>query len=108
MSQNILAVRAACCCALFELCNQCLCRLSVSSAVVLGIHEGVDSVLEVVGSVLRASHNLELGDQALTESFLTIVHAKAVLCVILEQGVSPCRTVAVCINGVRGGIVTKS
>ena len=31
VSQNILAVRAACCCALFELCNQCLCRLSVEN-----------------------------------------------------------------------------
>ena len=103
VSQNILAVRAACCCALFELCNQRLGRLSVSSAVVLGIHEGVDGILEVVRSLLGASHLLELGDQALTESFLAVVHAEAVLCVILEQGVCPCRTVALSIDGVRGG-----
>ena len=47
------------------------------------------------------SSSLEI--RALTDRQLAVVHAKAVLCVVLEQAVRPSRAVAVLVNGVRAG-----
>ena len=65
-------------------------------------HELVEGSLQLSGSLVRTSNLSNALDQVLTDGLLAEVQAQTVLCVILEQGVAPCRTMAaVLVDSVR-------
>ena len=71
-------------------------------AVVIGLEPCIGSILEFLAAAGSRDHGLNLGLQVVTDLLLAEVHAEAVLCVILEQGVGPCRSLARLVDGVRG------
>ena len=86
---------------LFELCDNSLGSCAVLLAVVLCSDEFCNSSLYAFRSLFVCSDFFEVSDKSLTDSLLTEVHTKAVLSVILKQGVSPCRTVTLSVCGIR-------
>ena len=68
--------------------------LGVGGAVVHGVQPLLSGFLQGGLCPLDSDQLAGLIGQILTDLVLAGVHAQAVLCVILEQGVAPCRTVA--------------
>src|SRR5699024_639332 len=81
-------------------------QLLGSSLVLFAVVDGVQiflasSLNSLVAAVLDQVANLL--DQAVTNNLLAQVHTEAVLRVVLEQGVCPSRTMALCVDGVWRG-----
>mgnify|MGYP000296718899 CR=1 FL=1 len=77
--------------------------LGVGVAVVLGVDAFLSGFLQRGLGPLDGDELLGLGHQILADLLLADIHTEAVLGVVLEQGVAPCRAVAVLIRAVRGG-----
>ena len=100
--QDLSRLLAASSSSLLQLSDQGLCGLVVGLGVVLGSDELLVSSLQLCGCLVGTSNLSDLLDQVLTDGLLADVQAQAMLCVILEQGVAPCRTMAaVLVDGVR-------
>ena len=102
MSQNVLA-ECAICAGFFNGVCQCLRSVCILSAVFKRCKVSVCRRLNVCACFVRLSDLLNFAYKTVADSFLTEVHTVAVLCVILKQRVSPCRTVALGVCGVRRG-----
>ena len=100
--QDLCRLLAAGSSSLLQLSDQGLCGLVVGLGVVLGCDELLVSSLQLSRSLVGTSNLCDLLDQVLADGLLADVQAQTMLCVILEQGVAPCRTMAaVLVDGVR-------
>ncbi len=84
----------------FQSCNKLLCSRAVRCAVLIGSQPLISSCLHAFG-LLRQSGNLIF--QAGTQCIGSKEHTETKLCVILEQGVIPCRAMAFFVLCVRSG-----
>ena len=101
LSCENLANDAVLCRALLKSAYQLLGSSCVCLAVVLSSEILVDECLSVIMSDLACFLQLLLN--SLSQSVLSQEHTVTELCVILEQGVSPSRTLAFLVGGVRSG-----
>ena len=100
--QDLCRLLAAGSSSLLQLSDQGLCGLVVGLGVVLGLQELLKGSLQLSRSLVGTSNLCDLLDQVLADGLLADVQAQTMLCVILEQGVAPCRTMAaVLVDGVR-------
>ena len=81
-------------------CNQCSSRSLIGFAVILGIKEFLDNCFNsfIIGFLSKSFY---FADSMLTACILCKEHTEAILCVIFEQGVCPCRSAAFFICCVR-------
>ena len=80
--------------------NKLLCCCGILFAVFQSSEIFVASSLYVLGSLVGVLNSGNLFYKTIANGFLTEIHAVAVLCVVLEEGVSPSGAVTVLINGV--------
>ncbi len=88
---------------LFEGRDVGLGGLGVGVEIVDGVEVLLRGGLEVGVRPLDGDERLGLLNQAVTDGLLAEVHAEAMLRVVLEQGVAPCRAVAFGVRAVGGG-----
>ncbi len=98
LGEDFLSVVTA---ALLELSYESVCCSAVLLAVIYCRKVSVCGSLNLCAYAVLSCKSCNLLDEVVSESLLTEVHTVAVLCVILEEGVSPCRTLAVLICCVR-------
>ena len=99
LSQDLLSLLAAAC---LEGSNQLVGSSAVGDAYAEGIQPFLTGSFDVflIGAL---DQSLDLGLEAVTDRLLSQIHAVTELCVVLEQGVRPCRTLTLGIDRVRCG-----
>ena len=88
---------------LLKLLYECSGRGLIGIGIAIGVEPILRCGLELCAAAGKHDELLDLALEVVADLFLTEVEAETVLCVILEQGVCPGRTLAFLVDGVRRG-----
>ena len=80
--------------------NKRISSSAVLRSVIDCVKISLGSRLDLIGGLVAVSDSLNLSYEPVANCVLTEEHTVTVLCVILEQGVCPCGTVTVLVNGI--------
>ena len=98
LSEDFLSIIAA---ALFKLSYKSICCSAVLLAVIYCCKVSICGSLDLCADAFFSCKSRNLLNKVISERLLAEVHTVTVLCVILKEGVCPCRALAVLICCIR-------